>query len=320
MVESLARSWPLPRFVVAPPPSTLPPPRSPLLRRAVKKVQPAHEALGWYGVSPTASLDPADAALHQQVMDCGNNAAPLYLQMIVRQQGGASAGSAASGGGGGGAGSSSSSSASAVEAAAPSSRELPLRLFLGEIRSADGASPIVFTPISYKVETGEPERLMVEAVTARSQDFGASAAPSGALPLVQGHTVEWQRNNACACLSRGGALGVRAGCGATVPTRAFEGHSHPESALFSLFSVQIPSSSRSPPSQCALSCSLLACPLVSAAGLSASASSAMVSEAASAGGGASSSSSSKSGQAAPVAKPKSSESQCLFLPGRPLFR
>jgi COP9 signalosome complex subunit 6 len=94
----------------------------------MKKVFPKYEILGWYSTGADATL--ADLEIHQQIIPF--NESPLYLLLDPTPK--------------------------------PGSRDLPVTIYETEVHMVNGAPQTLFSKASFKIETGEAERISVDHV------------------------------------------------------------------------------------------------------------------------------------------------------------
>lgn len=94
----------------------------------MRKVFPKYEILGWYSTGADATVE--DLEIHQQIIPF--NESPLYLLLDPTPR--------------------------------PGSRELPITIFETELRMVNGEPQMLFSKTSFKIETGEAERISVDHV------------------------------------------------------------------------------------------------------------------------------------------------------------
>jgi len=99
-----------------------------LKQEQMRKVFPTYEILGWY--STGSDVQPSDLEIHQQILPF--NESPLYLVLNPIPD--------------------------------PKNRDLPVTIYESELHMVNGAPATLFAKASYKIETGEAERISVDHV------------------------------------------------------------------------------------------------------------------------------------------------------------
>jgi len=107
-----------------------------------RKVFPTLEFLGWYSTGQTVT--PADIETHKQYLEVNEN--PLFLLLDT------------------------------AACARPDTKDLPIYLFESELRMLEDKPTTLFVKVSYKIETGEAERIGVDQVARITPGGGGSGS------------------------------------------------------------------------------------------------------------------------------------------------